>query len=185
MDVPTSEATLGNRMKELGYTPGMIGKWHLGNAPELLPTAGGFDEVFHPVGNAVYFGAKVLDSKVSRTKFTPQKDISVIEDQDVVKKILQRRTSPSRRGQALQMRTSPQSRVLCGPVCVRRTGRPHACLCMTAPACVQRTGRLRQVPGGPPAKFDLDTQGQNPLYSVPVTPSSYHPNLDSVVFTAS
>ena len=61
-DLATTESTLGDRLKSLGYTTGMIGKWHQGNAPELLPTRRGFDEVFHPAGNAVYFGAKILDS---------------------------------------------------------------------------------------------------------------------------
>ena len=61
-DLALTESTIGDRMKKLGYVTGMIGKWHLGDTPELLPNRRGFDEVFHPAGNAVYFGAKILDS---------------------------------------------------------------------------------------------------------------------------
>jgi arylsulfatase A-like enzyme len=72
-DLALSEATIGNRMKELGYFTGMIGKWHLGDTPELLPPARGFDETYHPDGNAIYFGARVLDSLKSN-KFEPPTD---------------------------------------------------------------------------------------------------------------
>lgn len=61
-DLSMTESTLGDRLKTLGYATGMIGKWHQGNTPDLLPTQRGFDEVFHPAGNAVYFGARILDS---------------------------------------------------------------------------------------------------------------------------
>lgn len=61
-DLDPDEQTLGDRMRSLGYVTGMIGKWHLGQRLRLLPTTRGFDEVFHPAGNAVYFGAKILDS---------------------------------------------------------------------------------------------------------------------------
>ena len=33
-----------------------IGKWHLGDTSDLLPPARGFDEVYHPFGNAIYYG---------------------------------------------------------------------------------------------------------------------------------
>lgn len=41
--VPTSERTLGETFKAAGYTTGVIGKWHLGHAPQFLPTNRGFD----------------------------------------------------------------------------------------------------------------------------------------------
>jgi len=36
--------TFPQRMKQLGYSTGMIGKWHLGDEPGYLPTDRGFDE---------------------------------------------------------------------------------------------------------------------------------------------
>jgi arylsulfatase A-like enzyme len=72
-DLPSTESTLGTRMKECGYFTGMIGKWHLGSTPELLPPARGFDETYHPDGNAIYFGARVLDTLKSN-KFEPSTD---------------------------------------------------------------------------------------------------------------
>ena len=41
--MPQSERTLPEALKEVGYNTGIIGKWHLGDAPEYLPTRHGFD----------------------------------------------------------------------------------------------------------------------------------------------
>lgn len=41
-----SEITIAELLKEKGYTTGIFGKWHLGDAPEFLPTRQGFDEFF-------------------------------------------------------------------------------------------------------------------------------------------
>lgn len=40
------ELTLAQMLKTKGYATGMAGKWHLGDAPEFLPTQRGFDEYF-------------------------------------------------------------------------------------------------------------------------------------------
>ena len=37
------EITVAEVLKDAGYATGMIGKWHLGDQPEFLPTAQGFD----------------------------------------------------------------------------------------------------------------------------------------------
>jgi arylsulfatase A-like enzyme len=37
------EVTVAELLKEQGYAPACIGKWHLGDAPEFLPTRQGFD----------------------------------------------------------------------------------------------------------------------------------------------
>jgi len=39
----TSEITVAQLLKEQGYTTGCIGKWHLGDQTEMLPTHRGFD----------------------------------------------------------------------------------------------------------------------------------------------
>ncbi|HEY6169767.1 MAG TPA: sulfatase [Verrucomicrobiae bacterium] len=38
-----AERTVAELLKEVGYTTACIGKWHLGDQPEFLPTAQGFD----------------------------------------------------------------------------------------------------------------------------------------------
>ena len=46
LGVPASELTLAQILKPAGYACGAIGKWHLGAAPNLVPTSRGFDEYF-------------------------------------------------------------------------------------------------------------------------------------------
>ncbi len=41
-----NETTLGEVMKSAGYATMIIGKWHLGDQPEFLPTRQGFDSFF-------------------------------------------------------------------------------------------------------------------------------------------
>lgn len=40
------EITIAEVLKEVGYTTGIFGKWHLGDQPEFLPTRQGFDDYF-------------------------------------------------------------------------------------------------------------------------------------------
>ena len=41
-----NEVTIAEILKPLGYATGIIGKWHLGDQPEWLPTRQGFDEYY-------------------------------------------------------------------------------------------------------------------------------------------
>ena len=41
-----AEVTVADYLKELGYETTCIGKWHLGDQPEFLPTRQGFDHYF-------------------------------------------------------------------------------------------------------------------------------------------
>ncbi|WP_299666617.1 sulfatase [uncultured Polaribacter sp.] len=41
--LPTQELTIADMLKTKGYATACIGKWHLGDKPEFLPTAQGFD----------------------------------------------------------------------------------------------------------------------------------------------
>ncbi len=41
--MPHEERTLPEALKEVGYRTAIVGKWHLGDAPEYLPTRHGFD----------------------------------------------------------------------------------------------------------------------------------------------
>ena len=50
--LPTDQVTLPQALKAAGYTTGMVGKWHLGFQPEMLPTSRGFDEFYGFLGGA-------------------------------------------------------------------------------------------------------------------------------------
>jgi arylsulfatase A len=44
MGLNPTETTIAEMLKLQGYATGMVGKWHLGNAPEFLPDKQGFNE---------------------------------------------------------------------------------------------------------------------------------------------
>lgn len=44
--LPVTEKTIADRLKAVGYTTGLVGKWHLGNLPEMQPQKRGFDDFF-------------------------------------------------------------------------------------------------------------------------------------------
>jgi arylsulfatase A-like enzyme len=44
--LPARAFTMGELFKGVGYATAIFGKWHLGGAPESLPTAHGFDEFY-------------------------------------------------------------------------------------------------------------------------------------------
>lgn len=48
--LPLSEKTIGDQLKAAGYRTGVIGKWHLGEAPPFHPNRRGFDEFFGFIG---------------------------------------------------------------------------------------------------------------------------------------
>ncbi|MFM7130080.1 MAG: sulfatase-like hydrolase/transferase [bacterium] len=50
--LPLTESTLADRLRATGYKTGLIGKWHLGNKPEMHPQKRGFDEFFGFLGGA-------------------------------------------------------------------------------------------------------------------------------------
>ena len=53
--LPPGEATLADRLKAAGYATALVGKWHLGGAPEMHPQRRGFDEFFGFLGGANSF----------------------------------------------------------------------------------------------------------------------------------
>lgn len=56
------EKALPERLKEIGYTTGMFGKWHLGYRPEFHPMKRGFDEYFGFLGGAHSYLDAVSDA---------------------------------------------------------------------------------------------------------------------------
>ncbi|RNC91955.1 MAG: arylsulfatase [Allomuricauda sp.] len=95
------ETTLAELLKSRGYATGIFGKWHLGDHPNFLPTAHGFDEWFgipysndmwpyHPQQGTVFnFGPlplyqneQVIDTLTDQSQLTAQitkKSIEFIE----------------------------------------------------------------------------------------------------------
>ena len=57
--LPLSQKTLADRLKPLGYTMGLVGKWHLGELPKFSPLQRGFDEFWgYLAGSHDYFRAE-------------------------------------------------------------------------------------------------------------------------------
>ena len=50
LGLDASEITLAEMLKDAGYVTAIIGKWHLGDRPEYLPTRQGFDYYFGTLG---------------------------------------------------------------------------------------------------------------------------------------
>ena len=54
--MPHSEVTLAEALKAKGYSTAIMGKWHLGDAPDFFPTRHGFDYWFGiPYSNDMQF----------------------------------------------------------------------------------------------------------------------------------
>lgn len=47
-----AEKTIADRLKAAGYVTGMVGKWHLGSAPQFHPLKRGFDEFYGFLGGS-------------------------------------------------------------------------------------------------------------------------------------
>ncbi len=66
------EITIAELLKEQGYATGCFGKWHLGDQPEFLPLAQGFDEYFGiPYSNDMWPGNKRGNPVTNRGPYTP------------------------------------------------------------------------------------------------------------------
>jgi len=50
LGLPLTEKTIADHLKKLGYINGLIGKWHLGDAPHFHPLKRGFDEFWGYTG---------------------------------------------------------------------------------------------------------------------------------------
>ena len=85
------ETTLAEMLKANGYRTGAFGKWHLGHAPEFMPSNQGFDEYFgipysndmwpfHPEQGSVfnfdplplYHNEKIIDTLEEQSQLTTQ-----------------------------------------------------------------------------------------------------------------
>ena len=71
----TSEVTVAERLKEKGYATYMIGKWHLGDQLEFLPTRQGFDH---------YFGIPYSNDMLRVSAETKTSVVPLLRDEKVV-----------------------------------------------------------------------------------------------------
>ncbi len=69
------EFTIAERLKERGYATMCIGKWHLGDAPEFLPTRQGFDH---------YFGIPYSNDMQRKSTQTGENVIPLVRDDTVL-----------------------------------------------------------------------------------------------------
>ncbi|MCP4046613.1 MAG: sulfatase [Gammaproteobacteria bacterium] len=59
LGLPVGETTMADRLGELGYVNGLVGKWHLGDEPHFRPTKRGFHDIWtYPVGGHDYFASE-------------------------------------------------------------------------------------------------------------------------------
>jgi arylsulfatase A-like enzyme len=70
--LPQEERTLAERLNDMGYATGIVGKWHLGSKKGQRPMDRGFDEFFGFLGGAHFF----LPGEHPRKKGTYSKELS-------------------------------------------------------------------------------------------------------------
>jgi arylsulfatase A-like enzyme len=61
--LPVKEKTLADRLKAVGYTTGLLGKWHLGSRPQFHPLKRGFDEFWGFLGGGHSYFPTTKDGK--------------------------------------------------------------------------------------------------------------------------
>ncbi len=61
-------ATLPQLLKDAGYHTYMVGKWHMGKAPDLIPAARGFGRDFSMLDGAWYYDGQASINGVSGEK---------------------------------------------------------------------------------------------------------------------
>lgn len=69
------ETTVAEVMKTAGYTTAIIGKWHLGDQPEFLPTRQGFDS---------FFGIPYSDDMVKELRPDEWPELPLMRDEEVI-----------------------------------------------------------------------------------------------------
>jgi arylsulfatase A len=83
------EHTVASLLKSQGYATMAIGKWHLGDQPEFLPTRRGFDHYLglpysNDMGNRANAAAKKAPKKKKGDEATPRPPLPLLRDQHVI-----------------------------------------------------------------------------------------------------
>ncbi len=69
--LPTTEVTLPELLKRRGYATAIVGKWHMGNEADSLPTTRGFDEFYGFLGGAIPYLPGANERQVFYRNRTP------------------------------------------------------------------------------------------------------------------
>ena len=69
-----AEVTVAERLKEKGYATQMVGKWHLGDQPEFLPTRQGFDH---------YLGIPYSNDMLKKSAVTKIPVVPLLRDEKI------------------------------------------------------------------------------------------------------
>lgn len=96
------EETLAELLRESGYATGFVGKWHLGDRPQFLPTRHGYDEWFGlPYSNDMWpvdYDGKPVSASGSKSAYPPlplmqgEETLEYIEDLDGQARLTRRYT---------------------------------------------------------------------------------------------
>jgi arylsulfatase A-like enzyme len=82
--LPTTERTVADRLRPLGYVSGLIGKWHLGARPQFHPLRRGFNEFWGFLGGShSYFPAEDSDRELDapiESSYGPSPRITYLTD---------------------------------------------------------------------------------------------------------
>lgn len=73
-----AEYTIAERLKEKGYATMCVGKWHLGDRTEFLPTRQGFD---------YYFGIPFSNDMQKKSIKTSEKTVPLLRDEKVIESL--------------------------------------------------------------------------------------------------
>jgi arylsulfatase A-like enzyme len=73
------EETIADRLKQLGYATMCIGKWHVGDQPEFLPTRQGFDH---------YFGIPYSNDMQAKSTETGERVVPLLRDDKVAELLI-------------------------------------------------------------------------------------------------
>ncbi|PQO26240.1 sulfatase [Blastopirellula marina] len=87
------EVTIAELMKEQGYATGIIGKWHLGDQPEYLPTKQGFDYYYglpysNDMGPAEDGVKSNYGAPLPKVKGQGQPPLPLMRNETVLKRVL-------------------------------------------------------------------------------------------------
>ncbi|NLR94311.1 sulfatase-like hydrolase/transferase [Flammeovirga agarivorans] len=82
MGLPLEERTIGNYMQSLGYTTGIIGKWHMGNDDVFHPLKRGFDFFYGFRGGARSYWSFSEENKNSREEDYMERGFRNFEEPD-------------------------------------------------------------------------------------------------------
>ena len=97
--------TMGEMFKDVGYATAIFGKWHLGGAPQSLPTAHGFDEFYGIPPDIRWNDATYSQDSITLTHSIDAPEASLKTGPQIVEQKAGGRCS----GQAIHRRCAPTS----------------------------------------------------------------------------